>query len=33
MSAKLWLGVMALLILSVAVAGWVTSAVRWATDP
>jgi hypothetical protein len=30
MSAKLWLGLMALVILAVAIAGWVTSAIRWA---
>jgi hypothetical protein len=30
MTAKLWLGLMVLLILGVAVAGWITSAVRWA---
>jgi hypothetical protein len=30
MSAKLWLALMAMLILSVAVAGWITSALRWA---
>jgi hypothetical protein len=32
MSAKLWIGLMALLIVSVALAGWITSAVRWATS-
>ncbi len=32
MSAKLWLGLMALVILSVAIAGWITSAVRWAAS-
>ena len=32
MSAKLWLALMAAVILSVAVAGWVTSAVRWAAS-
>jgi hypothetical protein len=32
MSAKLWLGLMALVILSVAIAGWITSAVRWASS-
>ena len=30
--AKLWLGLMALLIVTVAVAGWITSAVRWAAS-
>ena len=30
MSAKLWLGLMAVLIVTVAVAGWITSAIRWA---
>jgi hypothetical protein len=29
MSAKLWLGLMALVIVGVAVAGWTTSAIRW----
>jgi hypothetical protein len=32
MSAKLWLGLMALVILSVAIAGWITSAIRWAAS-
>ena len=32
MNAELWLGLMLLLILSVAIAGWLTSAVRWATS-
>jgi hypothetical protein len=32
MSANLWLGLMVLLILSVAIAGWITSAVRWAAS-
>jgi hypothetical protein len=32
MSAKLWLALMALLIVSIAVAGWITSAVRWAAS-
>ena len=32
MSAKLWLALMALLIVTVAVAGWVTTAVRWAAS-
>ena len=32
MNAKLWLAMMLLLILSVAVAGWLTSAVRWAAS-
>lgn len=32
MSAKLWLGLMVVLILSVAMAGWITSAVRWASS-
>ena len=32
MSAKLWLGLMLLLILSVAIAGWLTSAIRWAAS-
>ena len=33
MSAQLWLVLMALLIVAVAVAGWITSAVRWASRP
>jgi hypothetical protein len=32
MSAKLWLALMALVIVAVAVAGWITSAVRWAAS-
>lgn len=32
MSAKLWLALMALLIVTIAVAGWITSAVRWAAS-
>jgi hypothetical protein len=32
MSAELWLALMPLVILGVAVAGWLTSAVRWAAS-
>ena len=32
MSAELWLALMAVAILSVAIAGWITSAVRWASS-
>lgn len=32
MSAKLWLALMALLIVTIAVGGWITSAVRWAAS-
>jgi hypothetical protein len=32
MSAKLWLAMMAIAILSIAIAGWITSAVRWASS-
>jgi hypothetical protein len=32
MSAKLWLAMIVLLIVSVAVAGWITSAIRWAAS-
>jgi hypothetical protein len=32
MSAKFWLALMALLIVTIAVAGWITSAVRWAAS-
>jgi hypothetical protein len=32
MSAKLWLAMMVLLIVSIAVAGWTTSAIRWLTS-
>jgi hypothetical protein len=32
MTAKLWLALMALLIVSVAIAGWITSAIRWAAS-
>ena len=32
MTAKAWLAVMALLIVSIAVAGWITSAIRWAAS-
>ena len=32
MGAKLWLVLMALLIVTVAVAGWITSAIRWAAS-
>jgi hypothetical protein len=32
MSAKLWLALMAVAILSVAIAGWITSAIRWASS-
>lgn len=31
-SAKLWLALMAALIVAVAVAGWITSAIRWAAS-
>jgi hypothetical protein len=31
-SVELWLALMATLILSVAIAGWITSAVRWAAS-
>lgn len=30
--AKLWLALMALLIVTIAVAGWITSAIRWAAS-
>jgi hypothetical protein len=29
MSAKAWLALLVLLILTIAVAGWITSALRW----
>ena len=32
MSAKLWLGLMAVVIVGVALAGWTTSAIRWAAS-
>jgi hypothetical protein len=32
MMGKVWLLVIVLLILSVAVAGWITSAIRWAAS-
>jgi hypothetical protein len=31
-SVKLWLALMAIAILSIAIAGWITSAVRWASS-
>jgi hypothetical protein len=31
MNAKLWLAAMVLAIVSIAIAGWITAAVRWAT--
>jgi len=32
MSAELWLALMAAAIFAIAVAGWLTSAVRWAVS-